>query len=302
MYAFNERSNTVEHGFKTMEKAHTGANMLELAGYQFFEKIYENQSSRLYKGCRTIDDLPVIAKVRTKKYPTIEETQQLENEYAIVSQLNLPGVIQQYSLELVGQTKVIIMEDFNALSLKDYMKTTACDLRTFLKLAIEITEILSQIHQQDIIHRDIKPSNILINPEFQKIKFCDFGIACRLNSNSQSLINTEETRGTLHYISPEQTGRINRAVSFRSDLYSLGIVFFELLTLKLPFDFQDPAELIHAHITKQPLPPSDIVDIPEIVSDIVLKLLAKMSEDRYQNASGLKHDLERCYQDLHSNT
>ncbi|WP_228013199.1 protein kinase domain-containing protein, partial [Nostoc edaphicum] len=164
--------------------------------------------------------------------------------------------------------------------------------------------ILDILYRHRIIHKDIKPANILINPETKQVKLIDFSIASLLPQETQTLISPNVLEGTLAYISPEQTGRMNRGIDYRTDFYSLGVTFYELLTGKLPFQSDDPMELVHSHIAKQP--PSVIsyqlsvssTEIPQVLSDIVMKLMAKNADDRYQSALGLKFDLETCLTQL----
>ncbi|MBE9562757.1 MAG: AAA family ATPase, partial [Proteobacteria bacterium] len=154
--------------------------------------------------------------------------------------------------------------------------------------------ILGNVHTANIIHKDINPSNIIINPKTKELKIIDFGIASRLPRENPTLKNPEHLEGTLSYLSPEQTGRINRSIDYRTDLYSLGVTFYEILTGKLPFITTDAMELVHCHIAKNPIPIQEVnPEIPWIISNIVMKLLAKNAENRYQSAFGVKVDLEK---------
>ncbi|HIE01755.1 MAG TPA: GAF domain-containing protein, partial [Thiotrichaceae bacterium] len=168
-------------------------------------------------------------------------------------------------------------------------------VREFLPIALQIANSLGNIHAANIIHKDINPSNIVWEPVSKQLKIIDFGIASRLPRENPTLKNPEQLEGTLAYLSPEQTGRINRSIDYRTDLYSLGVTFYELLTGKVPFESKDAMELVHCHIAKTPTPVCEVnPDISPIISDIVLKLLAKNAEDRYQSAFGLKADFEKC--------
>jgi len=175
------------------------------------------------------------------------------------------------------------------------MQQRSFTLEEFLLLAIATTEILGKIHSANIIHKDINPSNIVYNPQTKQLKIIDFGISTQLTRETPSLKNPGVLEGTLAYISPEQTGRMNRALDYRTDFYSLGVTFYELLTGKLPFETEDALELVHCHIARQPISPHEIKpEIPLIISQIVSKLMAKNAENRYQTAGGIKHDLESC--------
>jgi predicted ATPase/signal transduction histidine kinase/CheY-like chemotaxis protein len=172
-------------------------------------------------------------------------------------------------------------------------------LPEFLKLAIETAEILGAIHAANIIHKDINPANIVFNPETGIVKIIDFGISTQLTRENLTLKNPNVLEGTLAYMSPEQTGRMNRTLDYRTDFYSLGATFYELLTGQLPFETTDALELVHCHIAKVPSSPYQLVpEIPHVVSDIVMKLMAKTAEERYQSAWGLKADLETCLTQL----
>ncbi|MEC4849566.1 MAG: AAA family ATPase [Jaaginema sp. PMC 1079.18] len=221
------------------------------------------------------------------------------NQYIIVKNLEIEGIIQSYTLERHENRYALIMEDVGGLSLANYKDKLSLSITQFLNIAIQLAETLQQLHQNNIIHKDIKPANILIHPETQRIKLIDFSISTLLPKETQTLQTPNILEGTLAYISPEQTGRMNRGIDYRSDFYSLGIAFYELLAGSVPFTSDDPLELIHAHIAHNPEPLSNWVCLegklcPQPLSDIVLKLIAKNAEDRYQSALGLKHDLEKC--------
>jgi len=168
-------------------------------------------------------------------------------------------------------------------------------LSTFLGLAIDLTDILGKIHAANVIHKDINPGNIVFNPDTGVVKIIDFGIATQFNHTNPTFKSPHVLEGTLAYLSPEQTRRLNRFLDYRTDFYSLGVTFYELLTGHLPFPTTDTLELVHCHIAKQPIPPHELkVTIPKPVSDIILKLMAKNAEERYQSAWGIKADLEIC--------
>jgi predicted ATPase/signal transduction histidine kinase/CheY-like chemotaxis protein/tRNA A-37 threonylcarbamoyl transferase component Bud32 len=275
--------------------------MLTITGYQISEKIYESANSLVYRGKREQDNHFVILKLLKEDYPTPQELTRYKQEYEITSNLNTDGVVKAYSLEPYQRTLVIILEDFGASSLKELMNgrieagTGQKFLQEFLKLAIKTAEILGNIHSSNIIHKDINPANIVLNPETGQVKIIDFGISTVLTRENPTLKNPNVLEGTLAYMSPEQTGRMNRTLDYRTDFYSLGITFYELLTGQLPFQTNDALELVHCHIAKQPVPPYQInPGIPSILSDIVMKLMAKTAEERYQSAWGLKADLEKC--------
>ncbi len=273
--------------------------MITLTGYQILSKIYESFNSEIYQGIRDSDNQPVIFKVLKQDYPTAQELNRYRQEYKIIRSLNFDGAIAAYGLEPYGRTLVIILEDFGAISLKKLIEEQPLTLGEFLPIAIQIVENLGKIHAAKVIHKDINPANIVFNRTTGQLKIIDFGIATILQQENPSLKSPNVLEGTLAYISPEQTGRMNRSLDYRTDLYSLGVTFYELLTRQLPFQTKDPLELVHCHLAKQPLPPQQInPDLPLVVSNMVLKLMAKAAEDGYQSADGIKADLEECLRQL----
>jgi predicted ATPase/serine phosphatase RsbU (regulator of sigma subunit)/tRNA A-37 threonylcarbamoyl transferase component Bud32 len=280
--------------------------MLEIDGYQILTQIYESNKSLIYQGIRTQDNCPVILKMLKQDYPNLAELNRYKQEYQISCNLNFAGVINAYDIKEYKKTLVIIFEDFGGTSLKLQIKKlrklqSSEFFQKFLNIAIQIADILGQIHAAKIIHKDINPANIIFNSKTGQVKIIDFGIATILTSENPTLKSPNALEGTLAYISPEQTGRMNRILDYRTDFYSLGVTFYELLTGKLPFTTTDLLELVHCHIAKQPIPPHQInSEIPQVLSEIVMKLMAKTAEDRYQSAWGLKADLENCFSQLQS--
>src|SRR5215831_15424850 len=165
----------------------------------------------------------------------------------------------------------------------------------FLRLAIPVAAALGKLHQRGLVHKDIKPGNVLMNETTGEARLTGFGIASRFVRERQSPRPPETIAGTLAYMAPEQTGRMNRSIDSRSDLYALGVTFYQMLTGALPFIAVDPMEWVHCHLARRPLSPAErLKDIPDAVSAIVMKLLAKRAEDRYQTAAGLERDLRSC--------
>lgn len=273
--------------------------MIDFPGYQILAKIYESSNSLVYRGYRESDHLPVIIKLLHEDYPSPEKLARYKQEFEIARSLNLSGIVKAYSLQNYQNTLAMILEDFGGESLRILMSSQKFTFLGFLTLAIKITESLGEIHAANIIHKDINPANVVVNPATGQVKLIDFSISSILTRETPSLTNPSVLEGTLAYMSPEQTGRMNRTLDYRSDFYSLGITFYELLTHQLPFTATDPMELVHCHIAKQPTPAYLVnPEIPKGLSDIVMKLLAKAAEDRYQSAYGLKADLENCLNQL----
>ncbi len=269
--------------------------MIEISGYQLTEILYEGVTSVIYRGRRLFDQKPIIIKLLTAENLTLAELSYLRQEYLIPKNLQIDGIVKPLALESYHNRLVLILEDFGGISLKQILEQKFINTLTFLNYAIQLTKTLGHLHTHKIIHKDIKPNNIIINPKTNVVKITDFGIATQLSKETQQVSNPELLEGTLSYMSPEQTGRMNRAIDYRTDFYSLGVTFYEMLTDTLPFKSNDPLELVYCHIAQTPIPPHQLNPrIPVVLSSIVMKLLAKNAEDRYQSAAGLKADLERC--------
>jgi len=277
---------------------------ITLAGYQTENLIYNGTRTLVYRGIKLDGGQAVVLKKPRQQYPTFNEILQLRHQYALTKNLSLPGIVKPLALEKDGSSYVLIMEDVGGVSLSEYYRDRPLSLDEFFPVAIALTKILLQLYQNRVIHKDIKPSNILINPETQEIFLIDFSIASLLPRETQQLTNPNVLEGTLAYISPEQTGRMNRGVDYRSDFYALGVTFYQLLTGQLPFSIDDPMELVHCHIAKMPAALGKRQEakgkrgeeIPGVLSDLVLKLMAKTPEERYQSAAGIERDLTECWQ------
>ncbi|BAZ02466.1 serine/threonine protein kinase with two-component sensor domain [Tolypothrix tenuis PCC 7101] len=277
------------------------SNLVSIPGYRIREELYNGSRTIVYRAVRDSDSLSVVIKLLKNPYPSFSEMLLFRNQYTIGKNLTSPLIIQTYSLEPLQNGYMLVMEDFGGISLKDYFTKNqrVASLEEFLVLAIALCAILDLLYHERIIHKDIKPSNILINPETKQVKLIDFSIASLLPRETQTLVNPNVLEGTLAYISPEQTGRMNRGIDYRTDFYSLGATFYELLTGELPFASNEAMELVHSHIAKVPPLVHEInPDIPNVISEIVSKLMAKNAEDRYQSALGLKFDLEKCLNQL----
>ncbi len=270
--------------------------MSSIANYQIVTKVYESSNSLVYRALASADERPVILKLLKKDYPNPSELTRYKQEYEITRSLQIKGVIAAYELFPYDNTLAIVLEDFGSQSLDLWLKSRVFTILEFLQIAIQIAEALAGIHGANIIHKDINPSNILFNPKTRQVKIIDFGISSIFTKESPVLKNPDILEGTLAYISPEQTGRMNRSLDYRTDFYSLGATFYTILTERLVFESRDPLELVHCHIAREPIVPYAInPSIPEILSRIVMKLLAKTAEERYQSALGLKADLEECF-------
>lgn len=267
--------------------------------YEIQEKLYESSRTAVYRAIRTQDRTPVVLKVLNSDYPTPEEVASFKREFTLTQRLQGEGVVKAYSLEQQAQHLVICLEDVGGVSLTTLLESRKFGLSEFLRFALRITAILGELHHQQIIHKDINPSNILWNPATDVVKVIDFGISTEVSHEQPSVYNPNVLEGTLAYMAPEQTGRMNREIDYRADLYALGMTLYEMLVGSLPFQSTDTLELIHAHLAKTPKPPHEVnPDIPKPVSQIIMKLLAKTAEDRYQSARGLAADLQKCAEQL----
>ncbi|MFM9265165.1 ATP-binding sensor histidine kinase [Tychonema sp. BBK16] len=268
-----------------------------LSGYRIGQAIYTGTRTLVYRGVRESDNQTVVIKFLANPYPTFSELLQFRNQYAIVKNLDIPGIIRPDSLETYGNSYALAMADGGGISLREYYQTHCLELAEVLAIALQLAQILQDLHQNRVIHKDIKPANILIHPETKQVHLIDFSIASLLPKETQEIKNPDGLEGTLAYLAPEQTGRMNRGIDYRADFYALGITLFELLAGQLPFESNDPMELVHCHIAKEP---PDLVqfNIPKSLADILAKLMAKNAENRYQSALGFKYDLEICLHQL----
>ncbi len=263
------------------------------------ETIYQSRRTVVYRAVRETDRLPVILKTRNEP-PGGGPEPGLAHEYALAKTLEGEHSAGYLALEHTGQKSILVLRDDNMNTLKPVIPEGGFDLPPFLKLAAAVTSAIEEIHAANIVHKDINPSNILWDPAAHRLKIIDFDIALRLPREKPAAGDPEHPEGTLAYLSPEQTGRIERTVDYRTDLYSLGVTFYEMLTGQLPFTAADAMELVHCHIAKTPVPPhAKQPNIPKAISEIVMKLLEKSPDHRYQGAPGLAYDLAECTRQMH---
>ncbi|MDC0676284.1 sensor histidine kinase [Sorangium atrum] len=262
--------------------------------YAITETLHEGQTTRLLRAVRSADGCPVILKVLDPRRSRPKDIERLKHEYAIGKALSHEAIVAPLALETYEGLPALVVEDFGGESL-DRLLGAPMKVDRFLELAVRIVAGVAELHQRDVIHKDLKPQNILVNAATGQVKLTDFGLASRLSREQSPAGPPRLIEGSLPYLAPEQTGRMNRAIDSRTDLYALGVTFYEMLTGRLPFEARDPLEWVHCHVARVPPPPSVLVpELPGVLSALVLKLLAKMAEDRYQTARGLKHDLDRC--------
>ncbi|MEH2057506.1 MAG: AAA family ATPase [Nostoc sp.] len=273
--------------------------MIKLSNYQIIELIHEGIKTSVYRATRNKDGKLVVIKVLKTEYPELKDIAAFKHEYELIKNLDISGVVQAHSLEKYNNGLAIVLENFDGTSLYKVIEADKIKLIYFLKIGIQITQALGELHQNYIIHKDIKPQNIIVNLETHQVKIIDFSISSLLFQEKPKFGNPDLLEGTLAYMSPEQTGRMNRSVDYRTDFYSLGVTFYEMLTGQLPFQVTDPMELVHCHIARQPITIDQLIpEIPQVISAIIMKLLSKTAEERYQSAFGIKADLENCLNQL----
>ncbi|MBC7499831.1 MAG: AAA family ATPase [Herminiimonas sp.] len=273
--------------------------MMSLPGYSVDCLLYESRQSCIYRGKRAVDNVSVIFKVLSEDFPSPEKRARFQQEYNLMRKLKSDAVLRAYSMESHQGIQVMVLEDFGGTSLNKLDINAGLSMVEWLKVAVRLAECLDQLHQHHIMHKDINPANIVWNRKSGEIKLIDLGIATELSREVPEIRNPDRLEGTLAYLSPEQTGRMNRSMDYRTDFYSLGATFYELLTGALPFASGDALELVHSHIARQPIPVEQLRPlIPPMISAIVTKLMGKTAEERYQSAAGLKLDLATCLHTL----
>ena len=237
---------------------------------------------------------PILVLTPAMEHPAPGCLRRMEHEFSLKAELDPAWAVRPLALTQEQDRSFLLLDDPGAEPL-DLLLEEPMELGQLLRFAIGLSAALVQLHARGLIHKDIKPANVLVNPSTGQVWLMGFGIASRLPRERQSPEPPEFIAGTLPYMAPEQTGRMNRSIDSRSDLYALGVTLYEMLTGSLPFTAADPMEWVHCHIARQPVPPDErLKGIPVPVSAIVMKLLAKTAEERYQTAAGVESDLRRC--------
>ncbi|WP_458119755.1 diguanylate cyclase domain-containing protein [Paenibacillus sp. Z6-24] len=266
--------------------------------YTVIEEIVDHGSKAIYRCIDNLSGEPVIAKVLGARASTYEAIMRIKKEYQLLSELSplIPGIVHPIQLEERGGYFVLSMEDINGESLKSILQQQRLDLQTVMRLAIKLVDIIGAIHEQEIIHKDIKPANLIWNRETDQLQLIDFDLSTHWNNEKREQTAAGMMEGSLAYISPEQTGRINRHIDYRSDFYSLGVVLYEMLTGAHPYPADSVMDQIYSIIAKKPLSPAQQSEgrVSQGMSDIVMKLLEKSPEDRYRSAYGIRADLKKC--------
>jgi len=274
-------------------RATEGSALIELSRH-VFEPLRRDEDSILYRGCNPEDLSQVLVLAPAKDDAWPERLKRSEHEYSFKADLDLAWAARPIEIAFHWNRPVLVLEDPGGIPL-DQLLGQASDLESSLRRAISLANAIGHLHWRGIVHKDIKPANVLVNPATGKAWLMGFGIASRLPRERQHPDAPEFIAGTLAYMAPEQTGRMNRSTDSRSDLYSYGVTLYEMLTGVLPFSASDAMEWVHCHVARRPIPPDERTNgIPPTVSSIVMKLLAKTAEERYQTAAGVESDLRRC--------
>ncbi len=264
------------------------------------EPIRDSAEFTLYRARQRGNPSPLLAVAPTAEPPLPQSLRRLEHEYSLAADLEAPWAAKPLALTRHEGRLILVIEDPGGEPLDRILeRDQPLDPDRFLRVAIGLTSAIGRVHQRGLIHKDIKPENVLVD-DTGHVSLTGFGIASRLPRERLKPVPAEIIAGTFAYMSPEQTGRMNRSMDTRSDLYSLGVTFYQMLTGVLPFAAADPLEWVHCHIARQPVAPADRRAVPEPLSAITMKLLAKNAEERYQTAAGLEADLRRCLSEWQS--
>ena len=256
----------------------------------------EGADFTLYRGRQHGNSSPVLVVALTAEHPSPESLRRLEHEYSLAAEIDPEWAAKPLALTRHEGRTILVLKDPGGEPLDQILhlcQGQPLDLRRALRIAIGLTTALGQVHRRGLIHKDIKPENVLVD-DADRVWLTGFGIASRLPRERQAPAPPEIIAGTLAYMAPEQTGRMNRSIDTPSDLYSLGVTLYQMLTGRLPYAAADAMEWVHCHIARQPAPPDSLCDLPTPVSDIVMRLMAKTAEERYQTAAGLEADLLHC--------
>jgi PAS domain S-box-containing protein len=268
------------------------ASVIELSGFAF-ERLRVDSRFALFRGRRNGADTSILMLTTGCDQEALADLRRLEHEYALASEFDPSWAVRPLAIERRDGRSMMLFEDPGG-DLLEGMLGPPFELTHFLQVAIALAGALHEVHKRGLLHKDIRPANVFVDSS-ARVRLTGFGIASRLPRERQPLAPPETIEGTFPYMAPEQTGRMNRSIDARGDLYSLGVTLYEMITGKLPFSASDPMEWIHCHIARQPTPPTEwIIGIPGPLEAIMLKLLAKSAEDRYQTALGLEADLRHC--------
>ena len=278
--------------------------MRSLFDHEIITQLHSGTRSRVYRA-RAADGTALIVKMPNQQFPSFQQLAQFKREYAIARRCRHAGVAHPLALQLHGGHWTMIQEDAGGVALDQVLRAQVAARRTpsqpalaldvFFDIALQLCAALDEVHRQGVIHKDINPSNLVWNEERRLLQLIDFGIACELPCESHGVVSLQTLEGTLRYMAPEQTGRMNRRVDWRADFYALGATLYELLTGQAPFEAGDEMELVHCHIARSPdWSHPALADLPGQLLPIIQRLLEKNADQRYQSLQGLRSDLAAC--------
>ncbi|MDX8121557.1 diguanylate cyclase [Janthinobacterium sp. GMG2] len=278
--------------------------MRSLFDHEIIKQLHSGARSRVYRA-RAADGAALIVKKPNQPFPSFQQLAQFKREYAIARRCRHPGVAHPLALQLHGGCWTMVLEDTGGQALDHVLRAQVAARRTpsqpalalddFFDIALQLCAALEEVHTHGVIHKDINPSNLVWNGERRRLQLIDFGIACELPYESHGIVNLQTLEGTLRYMAPEQTGRMNRRVDWRADFYALGATFYELLAGQAPFETGDEMELVHCHIARSPdWSHPALASLPGQLLPIIQRLLEKNADQRYQSLQGLRSDLEAC--------
>ena len=290
---------SIKGPYPLIEQTIPDGKKLEIPGYSLEEVIFESSRTRLWRGRRQRDGLLVLIKGAASPEQSAQELVEMRHEHEITRDLEIDGVLRAEELVLCENGWALILENTGGLPLRKPMDSARFDLPDSLKIAVSLAGILKEVHRQGILHKMINSLNIFVDPASGTVKLTGFGLATTLPRENSTTLSPQLSGETLPYISPEQTGRMNRVLDYRSDFYSLGATLYELFSGRVPFVSREAMEIIHAHIARQPPSPDEIEpQVSGVLSNMVMKLMAKRAEARYQSHSGLAADLLACVDQL----
>jgi histidine kinase len=268
--------------------------IMRLAGYELKESLHQGRSCRVSRAIRQADGQPVVVKLLTGDPPSAAELARFRREFEVARTVSGGTVIRVDAFAPVDNTAMIVMEDVGGVGLDELLRSRTFSLKRALRVAAEVAAGLARAHERGVIHKNINPGNIVVSND-GTVRIIDFAVAATVGYDVADLAPPQRLEGSLPYLAPEQTGRVNRVVDPRSDLYALGATLYELLVGQPPFAGTDPVELIEAHLNRTVVAPSAVrADLPSSVDELILRLLAKEPGDRYQTAQAVEHDLRLC--------
>lgn len=268
---------------------------MNMDGFSELIEVCGGQQSRVFKAIRNSDQRVVALKVPSGEFPGPRQLSVLKREFEVLNRLEGAGIPAALGYIEQKNSAVLVREWIDGVSLKEYQTQAKVTLDKALEIGIELCRLVGEVHKQNFCHRDLSPNNVIINPTTGLITLLDFCSSLEFPDRARNVVKPKFIEGSMPYMSPEQTGRMNRGLDYRTDFYSLGVVLYELFTGRLPFTTADPNQLIYSHIALEPEAPDQVVpQIPAMISNIILKLMNKSPEARYQSAQGIISDLSLC--------